>query len=75
MNTSPRILLPRNVQFKSPTFGDHSTVRQYFPKGTNLSTHTVEDLHDVARQLNSRPRKSLGWATPAERLRDLLEPI
>ncbi|MFE7629762.1 IS30 family transposase, partial [Kocuria sp. NPDC057446] len=41
-------------------------LRQYFPKSTNLSAHTVEDLHDVARELNSRPRKSLGWATPTE---------
>ena len=50
-------------------------LRQYFPKSTDLSAHTVEDLHHVARQLNSRPRKSLAWATPTERLRDLLEPI
>lgn len=49
-------------------------LRQYFPKSTNLSAHTVEDLHNVARELNSRPRKSLGWATPTERLRALLEP-
>ena len=47
-------------------------LRQYFPKSTDLSVHSAEDLEHVAQQLNSRPRKTLGWKTPAERLRDLL---
>ncbi|WP_453834916.1 IS30 family transposase [Streptomyces zhihengii] len=47
-------------------------LRQYFPKGTDLSAHSPADLELVAQQLNSRPRKTLGWRTPAERLRDLL---
>ncbi|OBA75181.1 integrase [Mycobacterium sp. 1554424.7] len=47
-------------------------LRQYFPKGTDLSVFGPEDLEYVAQQLNGRPRKTLGWDTPAERLRDLL---
>ena len=47
-------------------------LRQYFPKGTNLSAYGPEELEHVAQELNGRPRKTLGWDTPAERLRDLL---
>lgn len=47
-------------------------LRQYFPKGTDLAAHTPEDLAAVAAELNSRPRKTLGWETPTERLAKLL---
>lgn len=49
-------------------------LRQYFPKGTDLSVHSPEDLERVAYRLNSRPRETLGWNTPAEKMRDLLLP-
>jgi transposase, IS30 family len=48
-------------------------LRQYFPKGTDLARHSIADLTAVAEQLNTRPRKTLGWDTPAERLTALLE--
>ena len=48
-------------------------LRQYFPKGTDLSKHHPDDLAAVAAALNSRPRKTLDWRTPAEALDQLLQ--
>jgi len=50
-------------------------LRQYFPKGTDLSLHTAGDLAAVARALNERPRKTLGWKTPAEALDAVLQSV
>ncbi len=47
-------------------------LRQYFPKGTDLARHSRGDLDAVALALNTRPRKTLGWKTPAEALDELL---
>ncbi len=47
-------------------------LRQYFPKGTDLSMHGADDLAAVAAALNARPRKTLGWRTPAEALDEVL---
>jgi IS30 family transposase len=47
-------------------------LRQYFPKGTALSRHTQEHLDAVAAQLNGRPRQTLGWMKPSEKLAELL---
>jgi IS30 family transposase len=47
-------------------------LRQYFPKGTSLAVHGKEHLEQVAAELNSRPRKTLGWKTPAQALEQVL---
>ena len=47
-------------------------LRQYFPKGTDLGAHGADDLAAVAAALNGRPRKTLGWRTPAEALDEVL---
>ncbi len=47
-------------------------LRQYFPKGTDLSRHSPGDLA-AAAALNGRPRKTLGWKTPAEALGEYLD--
>lgn len=56
----------------------HGLLRQYFPKGTDLSRWSAEDLAAVATAINNRPRKVLGWRTPAEvfeeQLRSLQQP-
>ena len=47
-------------------------LRQYFPKGTDLSRWSAEDIAAVASTLNQRPRKTLDWKTPAEAFNDYL---
>lgn len=48
-------------------------LRQYFPKGTDLSRWSAEDIEAVAHALNTRPRKTLGWKTPAEAFNEHLQ--
>ena len=49
-------------------------LRQYVPKGTDLSVFGPEDLEHVAQELNGRPRKTLGWENPAERFSSYIQP-
>jgi IS30 family transposase len=47
-------------------------LRQYFPKGTDLSVHSAAHLDRVAAELNERPRQTLGWQTPKAKMNELL---
>jgi len=50
-------------------------LRQYFPKGTDLARWSTEEIEAVADALNHRPRRTLGWRTPAEALDDHLRSL
>ena len=50
-------------------------LRQYFPKGTDLSHFTQAQLNSVSRELNMRPRKTLGFLSPAEKLAEILAEV
>lgn len=63
---------PRSPWQRGTNENTNGLLRQYFPKGTDINRYTDRELNAVAATLNSRPRKTLGWKTPAEALADLL---
>jgi len=67
------ITLPGSAWLRGSNENTNGLLRQYFPKGTNLSQHGADELSAVAHSLNTRSRMTLGWQTPAEALARLLK--
>jgi len=64
---------PRSPWQRGSNENTNGLLRQYFPRGTELSGFSQADLNKIALRLNQRPRKTLGFETPADRLRAVLQ--
>lgn len=63
---------PQSPWQRGTSENTNGLLRQYFPKGTDLSIHSADEIAAVAAAINARPRKTLGSKTPAEALDELL---
>src|SRR5258707_12972724 len=66
---------PRSPWQRGTNENTNGLLRQYFPKGTDLSIYDADEISAVAAALNARPKKTLGWKTPAEALDELLSQV
>ena len=64
---------PRSPWQRGSNENTNGLLRQYFPKGTDLSRFSQAYLNKIALRLNQRPRQTLGFETPADRLRAVLQ--
>ena len=62
---------PRSPWQRGTNENSNGLLRDYFPKATNLAVHSAERLAQVQEELNNRPRKTLGWKSPAVALAEL----
>jgi IS30 family transposase len=63
---------PRSPWQRGTNENTNRLLRQYFPKRTDLSEHSQAELNRIAKRLNQRSRKTLGFKTPADKLEDTL---